>query len=168
VTVVLSIDEVNALDEPAFVDRFGAVYESTPALAAAAWTGRPFADRAALIAAFAAAAGALDEDGVLDLLLAHPQLAVAQPLTEHSRAEQRSAGLTDLDLEARDRIRGGNAAYRARFGFPFILAVRGLGADDVARALDERLGHDRTTELATARAQVDRIAALRIELLVQP
>ena len=76
--------------------------------------------------------------------------------------------LNYTEEEARGVFQAGNAAYLERFGFPFIVAVRGLGPADIAAALDERLGHDRATELATALAQVKRIAALRIEQLVTP
>jgi OHCU decarboxylase len=162
----LAIDDVNALDDVAFVAYFGDVYESTPSLATSALHSRPFADRAALIDAFGAAAQRLDGPAALNLLLAHPQLAVPAPMTAASRDEQRSAGLGDLDDETRRRLVDGNARYLERFGFPFIIAVRGLGPDDIVAAVERRLDHDPELELATARHQVDRIAELRLTALV--
>lgn len=164
----LTIDDVNRMDRDGFVTAFAHVYESTPALAAAAWRHHPFADRAELVSAFRTAADELDERGVLTLLRAHPQLAAAGPMTTDSRAEQRAAGLTDLDDETRARIVSANARYVEQFGFPFILAVRGLGPADIAASLDERIGHDANEERATALAQVQRIAELRIDQLVAP
>ena len=165
---LLTIDGVNAMDLGTFVTTFGHVYESTPELAAAAWADAPFADRSALVAAFVAAAADLDEAHVLALLRAHPPLATSGPLTADSHDEQRSAGLRDLDAAAAEPIRAGNAAYAQRFGFPFIIAVRGLGPADIAAALDERLTHGAVEEQATALDQVTRIAALRIDQLVAP
>jgi 2-oxo-4-hydroxy-4-carboxy-5-ureidoimidazoline decarboxylase len=167
-TTAITIDEVNALDRDTFVARFGHVFESTPALANDAWAARPFADATALTAAFTEAADALDGPARLALLRAHPQLATAGPMTDHSRHEQWSAGLIDLDAESRARIDSGNAAYLDRFGFPFVIAVGGLGRTDVAAALDERLGNDTVDEQAIAFAQVKRIAALRLAQLVTP
>jgi 2-oxo-4-hydroxy-4-carboxy-5-ureidoimidazoline decarboxylase len=164
----MKIDAVNLLDQDEFVALFGHIYESTPSLAAAAWQRRPFRDGAALVEAFRAAAGRLDGPGVLALLRAHPQLATTAALTADSESEQRSAGLIDLDDEARSRIGSANARYVERFGFPFIIALRGLRPADIAAALDERLGHHRDEERATALAQVQRIAELRINQLVAP
>jgi OHCU decarboxylase len=158
--------EVQALDRDGFVARFGGVYEATPELAVAAWGGRPFPDRAALVAAFAAAADALDEPAVLALLRAHPQLAATAAMSHQSRREQQAAGLTVLDPAGRDQLQAGNVAYLERFGFPFIIAVAGLGPDDIARELAIRLGHDRADELPAALEQVKRIAALRLEAAV--
>ncbi len=162
-----AIDAVNHLDHDAFVARFGGVYESTPALAAAAWSARPFADRTALVDAFRAAADQLDETDVLALIRAHPQLAAATPMTDESRSEQRSAGLTELDAQTRTRIVAANARDLERFGFPFIIAVRGLEPTDILAALDERLEHSAAAERTAALEQVQRIAALRIEQLVE-
>jgi 2-oxo-4-hydroxy-4-carboxy-5-ureidoimidazoline decarboxylase len=164
----LAIDEVNDLDDRAFVAVFGHVYESTPSLASVAGNGRPFADREAMLAAFAAAAGALDEAGLLALLRAHPPLAVGGPMAKASMSEQRAAGLVDLEVEDRARIRALNADYQARFGFPFIIAVKGLNLADIESALRHRLGNPEPLERAEALAQVQRIAELRVVALVGP
>jgi 2-oxo-4-hydroxy-4-carboxy-5-ureidoimidazoline decarboxylase len=164
---VRTIEEVNHLDEAGFVAAFGHVYEATPALAAAAFSARPYADREALVAAFRTAADALDPEGALALLRAHPPLAAAGRLTAESRQEQQAAGLRDVDAATQARIAEGNAAYEARFGIPFIIAVRGLGPAEVVAALEGRLTHEGDEERATALAQVQRIAALRIAQVVQ-
>jgi 2-oxo-4-hydroxy-4-carboxy-5-ureidoimidazoline decarboxylase len=164
----LTIAQVNGLDRDGFVAAFGQVYESTPGLAEAAWGGRPFADRDGLVRAFRAAADRLDGPSVLALLRAHPQLAAGGAMTAASADEQRSAGLSDLDRRTGAEIVAGNARYFERFGFPFIIAVRGLQPADVGAALAERLDHDQAEEQATALAQVQRIAELRIDQLVAP
>ena len=88
-------------------------------------------------------------------------------MTDESRSEQRSAGLTELDAQTRTRIVAANARYLERFGFPFIIAVRGLEPTDILAALDERLEHSAAAERTAALEQVQRIAALRIEQLVE-
>ena len=150
------------MDEATFLATYGHVYEDSPELARAVWARGPFADRAALVEAFQAVAAELDDDAVLALLRAHPQLAVKGPMAEASVSEQAGAGLTGED-PVLDEIRAGNGAYLERFGFPFIIAVKGLGPTEIAAALAERLGHDEATERRTALEQVQRIAALRIE-----
>jgi len=160
------IDDVNALDQAAFVARFGHVYEDTPELATAAWSRRPFADRDALLTAFVEAARALDDDAVLTLLRAHPALAVDATMAAASRREQRGAGLAVADDPVVDEIRSGNTRYEARFGFPFIVAVRGLTPRDIADAMAGRLGNAPEQEVATALEQVTRIACLRLEEMV--
>ena len=164
----LTVEAVDALDEAAFVAAFGHVYEDSPGLAAAAWRRRPFGSRADLVSAFRDVTDDLSDDEVLALLRAHPQLAAAGPMTASSSDEQRSAGLTTADRQTRDEIAAGNARYLETFGFPFIIAVRGLQPADVAAALAERLHHDPATELATALQQVQRIAELRIGRIVVP
>jgi len=164
----LAIFEVNALGDGAFVAAFGHVYESTPSLASVAGAGRPFADRATMLAAFAAAAATLDEADLLALLRAHPSLAVDGPMAESSMSEQRAAGLVDLEMGDRARIRALNTDYQERFGFPFIIAVKGLKPADIESALRERLANTEPAERAEALAQVQRIAALRIAALVAP
>ncbi len=165
-TQVLTVAEVNELDRDAFTQRFARVYESTPVLAATAWADRPFANVTALVDAFRAAVARFDDAEVLELLRAHPQLAAATPMTLESRSEQRSAGLTDLDDATRTRIVAGNERYRERFGFPFIIAVRGRRPREVLGALEDRLENSRPTELATAVVEVQRIAEMRITQLV--
>lgn len=164
----LTVDEVNGLDEAEFLAVLGHVFEDSPELALSARAAAPFADRAALVAAFQATASQLDEDAVLALLRAHPQLGATKPMAAASVEEQRGAGLSAIEDERRAELAAGNAAYLERFGFPFIIAVRGLTPDDIAAALAERLGHDASEERRTAFEQVQRIAELRIVQAVAP
>ena len=106
----------------------------------------------------------------LALIQAHPdlagKLAQAGRLTAESTNEQASAGLDRLTDEERATFTALNDAYRARFGFPFIIAVKGLSKNDILAAFERRVSNDRETELATALAQVERIALLRLQELL--
>ena len=103
----------------------------------------------------------------LGVLRAHPdlagKLAQAKRLTAESTSEQASAGLDALTDAERETFTALNAAYVEKFGFPFIIAVKGLTKDQILAAFRARIGNSRDEELATACAQVERIALLRLK-----
>ena len=159
-----------ALGRDAFVAVFGHVFEHSPWIAEAAFDrGLPAdADTAeGLHRAFLAELRPADGKRKLDLILAHPdlagRLAAAGRLTAESTREQAGAGLDQLTDRERERFTTLNDAYKAKFGFPFIMAVKGRGKAEIMAAFERRLGHDRGTELATALAEVERIALLRLK-----
>lgn len=106
-------------------------------------------------------------DEQLALIRAHPELAgkaaVDGALTEASAAEQASAGLDRLTQEEFDRFHALNAAYRDKFGFPFIICVRLTDKAGILAAMERRLGNDRDAEIAEALAQIGEIVRLRLE-----
>ncbi len=153
-----------------FVARYGGVFEHSPWVAERAHDAGLSEEEntasglhAALVKAFRAGS---DEER-LAVLRAHPdlagKLAAAKRLTPESTAEQASAGLdalTDAEKQAFTEL---NDAYTKKFGFPFIIAVKGRGKQEILDAFKRRLSNDRHTELATAAAQVERIALLRLK-----
>ena len=160
--------EINALPREAFVARLGGIYEHSPWVADAAWEARPFADLDALHGAMQAAMLRAPLERQQSLIDAHPELLGkldAARLTDSSRAEQASAGLDRCTAAERDRMRELNAAYRGKFGFPFIVAVRGLDWAAIIARMERRLRNDRPQEFATALAEIGRIARLRLEAL---
>jgi 2-oxo-4-hydroxy-4-carboxy-5-ureidoimidazoline decarboxylase len=170
--VTLSIDEINALSAADFAGRFGAIAEHAPWVAETAALARPFADRDGMVAAFAAAVDHAPPEAQLGLLRAHPDLAgraaLAGDLTADSSAEQRGAGLDTLTPDELARFTALNDAYRRRFGFPFILAVKGATKHRILAAFAERLENPPEAELAEAVAQVCRILRFRLEERVAP
>lgn len=166
------LDAVNALDAAAFVSIFGNIYEHSPWVAERAYGARPFATVTALAGAMATAVAAAGEAEQLGLLRAHPDLAgraaLAGELTPASSAEQARAGLDRLTPAEMDRFQKSNAAYAARFGFPFILAVKYWGKAHVLAAFDRRLQNTREQEMRTALGEVDKIALVRLLDQVQP
>ncbi len=158
------------MDRDTFVARFGGVFEHSPWVAERAFALElgPAHDSAtglhnALCRVFRSAPAG-DRLGVLT---AHPdlagKLAQAKRLTADSGREQAGAGLDALTGAERDTFQRLNAAYVARHGFPFIIAVRDNTKASILAAFETRLANDRTTEFATACAQVERIAALRLK-----
>jgi 2-oxo-4-hydroxy-4-carboxy-5-ureidoimidazoline decarboxylase len=157
---------LNELQHAAFVSLLGNVYEHAPWAAEAASLRRPFASVAAVLAALSGAVHAASPEARLALVRGHPDLAGRATLTRDSADEQGAAGLDRLSGEeaaALDRL---NAAYRARFSHPFIICVRRHTRDSIFDALERRLGHDAADELATALAEIDHIAALRLAACV--
>ena len=108
-----------------------------------------------------------NEDDRLAVLRAHPdlagKLAAAKRLTAESTLEQASAGLDALTDEERATFTELNTAYTEKFGFPFIIAVKGLNKDEILKAFTERVNNDRHQEFETACLQVEKIALLRLK-----
>lgn len=106
-------------------------------------------------------------DEQLALIRAHPELAgkaaIDRTLTDASAAEQASAGLDRLMPQEYERFHALNAAYRARFNFPFIICVRLTDKAGILAAMEQRLDHDRDEEVATAIAQIGEIVRLRLK-----
>ena len=155
------------LPRATFMARFGGVYEHNPWIPAAVFDAGQAGDTVEVLAeAMRGVVEAAGEDAQRTLLKAHPdlvgRLAQAGTLTSESTAEQVSAGLdqcTKAEFEAFQRL---NTAYRARFGFPFIIAVRGLSRQTILERFAERLGNSPEAEFRTALDQVHRIARLRL------
>ena len=148
----------------------GGVFEHSPWIAARAAQARPFASLEALHAAMIAVVRRASREEQLALLRAHPDLAGraarAGALTNASAAEQSSAGLDRLDDEEYERFGRLNSAYREKFGFPFIIAVRRHDKTQILAAFETRLGNTQAQEVETALAQVFEIARLRLAGLI--
>ena len=165
--MLLSIDDLNGMVVSEFTAAFGDVAEHSPWVAERASGARPFADREAVVDAFAGAlrGAALEEQ--LVVLRAHPDLAgraaVSGDLTADSRREQAGAGLDRLTPEEFERFTALNAAYKERFGIPFIFAVKGATAAMILAAFEERVANGQGVEVRNAIDNVCRIMRFRIE-----
>jgi OHCU decarboxylase len=164
------MSEAGILDREDFVARFGGVFEHSPWIAAAAFdAGLPKAPLTAesLHSAMVAALRAGTQAKQRALIEAHPdlagRLAAAGRLTPDSTKEQASAGLDLLSDAERARFTALNECYKARFGLPFIMAVKGRGKDEILAAFERRLENDKAVEFATALAEIERIALLRLK-----
>ncbi len=158
-----------ALTRQEFLDRVGHVTEGSPWVAEEVWADAPFADSAEAAAAFARVVRTADPERQLALIRAHPDLAgraaLAGDLTDDSAAEQASAGLDRLTPTDLERVTRLNADYRERFGFPFVVCVRGRSVPEILAAWERRLTHDAGTERTAAIEEIAAIIALRLEAL---
>jgi len=158
--------DFNTLSSEAFVARYAGVVEHSPWVVERAAARRPFADLAEGIIAVLEDA---TPDERVAVIRAHPELAgraaIAGTLTAESQSEQASAGLDRMTASEFERFHALNAAYGARFGFPFVICVRRTDRAGILRAMAERLENDRETEVATAMNEIGHIVRLRLETL---
>ncbi|GAC1415087.1 MAG: 2-oxo-4-hydroxy-4-carboxy-5-ureidoimidazoline decarboxylase [Candidatus Velthaea sp.] len=161
-----SIAELNAADEERFVALLGHTFEESPWIARGAWPERPFADRAALHRAMCAVLARAPLERRTALIAAHPDLvgeaARAGRLRGPSRDEQAAAGLDRLDPQEIAVFAALNAAYRARFGFPFVICVRENRKAAILAGMRARIDNERGVEIAAALAEIEKIAQLRL------
>ncbi len=167
----MTLAELSARDRRGFVVALGGVFEDSPWVAEAAWPRHPFATLDALYRAMVDAVRGAGEGAQLTLIRAHPELAgkaaVRGELTADSKAEQSGAGLNQCSPQEFARLQELNRAYKAKFGFPFIIAVKGLDRAAIIERFAERLERDPATEFEEALQQIARIAWLRLQALVE-
>ncbi len=161
------MDTVDRLDYDAFMARFGGVFEQSPWVAERAWASRPFGTLDALYEAMMDAVRRAPREVQLALIRAHPDLAVNVSLTPESEREQSAAGLDSLSPEQFERISWLTTAYRARFGFPFIVCAREHTPDTIIAAAEQRTDSGAEEEEQTALSEIAKIARLRLADLVE-
>ncbi|CAO3430559.1 2-oxo-4-hydroxy-4-carboxy-5-ureidoimidazoline decarboxylase [Azospirillum doebereinerae] len=165
-----SLDDLNRMDRAAFVAALGAVFEDSPWVAEAAWDRRPFAGKEDLRAAMTAIVRDSGPERQRALILSHPDLAdkAARPanLTAFSQTEQARAGLNELTEDEIQEQRALNRAYRERFGFPFIMAVRFSTRPEILQGMRERVANDPAVEFGRALEEIYKIAGFRLDDLV--
>lgn len=159
------------MDREGFVRRFGTVFERSPWVAEGAWERRPFEDLDGLHAAFVGTVRGASEERRVALIRAHPDLAgkaaLAGELTEESANEQASAGLDRLSPGEYERFHRLNAAYREKFGLPYVVCVRDHTKASIFAGAEARLSNTREEEVEAALREISRIGRLRLEDLVE-
>ena len=158
------------MDKHDFISRYGGIYEHSP------WVAEQAADVAAdiddpkrIAEIMADCVDNADVDRQLDLIRAHPDLAAraqaAAELTADSTAEQASAGLDRCSKVEYERFEALNDAYKEKFGFPFVMAVRDSSCKEILEVFSKRLQNDYDMEFETALAEIHKIALLRLQAL---
>lgn len=169
--MTLPLSTLNTCSDSEFVAALGAIFEHSPWVAEAVSGMRPFASIEALHAAMVSAVDRADEGAQLALIRAHPDLAgkaaLAGELTAESTSEQKGAGLDRLTSEEFTRFHTLNDAYKQKFGFPFILAVRGHDKHSILDAFERRLENSQPDEKSEALAQIAQIGSFRLHDLIE-
>src|SRR3954447_25678821 len=165
-----TLAELNSCSKDDFVAALANIFEYSPWIAEQAADDRPYSSVNALLAAMKAVVDHAPDQQRLALIKGHPDLANktqrAAGLTAESTHEQNSLGLdrlSDAEYEAFERV---NNAYRAKFGFPYIVCARRHTRDSVLRDFERRLPNDSKIEMQTSIGEIGRIAALRLDQLV--
>ncbi len=170
-TTVLTLDQLNTATQAEFTAALDGSYEHSPWIVQAAWAQRPFVSLAHLKHTLVQVLREAGREAQLKLMRAHPELAgkamVSQSLTAESANEQGKAGLTDCTPEEFARIQRLNAEYNAKFGWPFILAVRGprglgLSRAEIIATFQRRLGNHPDVEFAECLRNIHRVVEIRL------
>ncbi|MGA7328350.1 MAG: 2-oxo-4-hydroxy-4-carboxy-5-ureidoimidazoline decarboxylase [Rhodomicrobium sp.] len=162
---------INGLDRAAFVQKFGGIFEKAAWVAEKAWEKKPFTTPAELHAAMVDAVKHAPVQDQIALLQGHPDLAgkeaQAATMTASSTSEQSKAGINALTKDEMARIAALNAAYKKKFGFPFIIAVRLYTKEGIFFEFERRLRNHTVIEYANGLENVFRITRLRLDKLLE-
>ena len=166
----IRLSQLNDTDETRFVDLLGGVFEHSPWVAQHAYMLGPFSSLKNLHEAMVNIVRKTPQSKRLELLCLHPELAGKEAatglLSRASKNEQAGAGLGQCGNEELARIKQFNQDYKAKFGFPFIIAVTGLDKAQILEAMQQRLENSTDDEFATAIAEVEKIAWIRLTALI--
>ena len=167
----MTITDLNRLDQTQFVAALASIYEHSPWIPQRAWLRRPFATIDDLHAAMTTVVAAARKDEQLALIRAHPELAgkamAERKLTADSATEQSGAGLTRCTSGELAQLRELNVRYNEKFGFPFILAVKGYDRAGVIAEFERRVDNGAAEEFAENLRQIDKIARMRLETQIE-
>jgi 2-oxo-4-hydroxy-4-carboxy-5-ureidoimidazoline decarboxylase len=162
----IALAELNRLNEAEFTRIVGPVFERSPWIAEATWAQRPFASVERLHAALCQTVHAAGVEKQLALIRAHPELvgraALAGTLTRESTSEQASAGLGTLSVAEIALFQKQNAAYREKFGFPFVICARLNKKEAILAGFERRLKNSPAQEISAALEEIFKIAELRL------
>jgi 2-oxo-4-hydroxy-4-carboxy-5-ureidoimidazoline decarboxylase len=165
-----TLAKLNGLPQNDFVQIVGPVFEHSPWIAETTWKQRPFADFQNLHRALCETVKNSGQETQLSLIRAHPDLvgrtALAGTLARESTGEQASAGLNQLSPEEIDLFQIQNAAYKNKFGFPFVICTRLNKKEAILAGFEQRLKNSREQEIKTALEEIFKIAELRLQDLI--
>ena len=159
-----SLHDLNQMSQDEFVSVLGEVFEHTPKIAEAVWQQRPFATVADLHQDMIdVVKNSFSIDEQLALIQAHPDLGSKTKMAEASVQEQAGLGLDRLTPEEFDRFQRLNQAYKAKFGFPFIVAVKNHTKASILETFEQRLNHSADVERERALSEIFQIARFRLD-----
>jgi 2-oxo-4-hydroxy-4-carboxy-5-ureidoimidazoline decarboxylase len=160
------IATLNQMSQSKFTEALGSIFEHTPEIAHQAWLARPFENVQQLHQSMAAIVHNMDEAAQLKLICAHPDLGAKFKMAEASVQEQSTIGLDRLSATEYTHFQQLNQAYKDKFGFPFIIAVRNHTKDSILQAFVQRLENSKSQEQQQAIAEIIEIARWRLVLAV--
>jgi len=167
----MTLPRLNSLSHDDFVRIVGPVFEHSPWIAEETWPKRPFVSIEQFHKALTETVQQADEEKQLALIRAHPdlvgRLALAGQLTRESADEQAGAGLGNLTPEEIALFQKNNAAYKEKFGFPFVICARLNKKEAILTGFKVRLNHSREQEIETALGEIGKIAYLRLQDIIQ-
>ncbi|GFN31640.1 2-oxo-4-hydroxy-4-carboxy-5-ureidoimidazoline decarboxylase [Paenibacillus xylaniclasticus] len=157
-----TIEQLNVMDRNSFLESVGWVVEHSPWVMERVYDKRPYRSGDGLHAGLVEVIRSLSEEETVRLLRSHPDLGTRLAMTDASVSEQRGAGLDSLTEEEYKLLSELNQRYTSRFGFPFIMAVKGKQKTEIIESMQRRLYNGRDEELQTAIAEIGRITKFRL------
>ncbi len=156
---------LNNLNQGKFISLFGVIFEKTQWIAEKLFDLKPFNNKEDLINKMIKIYEASSKDEILNILRSHPKLAVEKKLTEHSNQEQSRANLKNCTQEEFNEFTKLNSEYEKKFGFPFIMAVKGKDKIDILNNFRQRINNNIEFEFDESKKQVKKIALFRLDEL---
>jgi len=156
---------LNNLNQGKFVSLFGVIFEKTQWIAEKLFELKPFKNKNDLISKMIEIYEASSKDEILNILRSHPKLAVEKKLTEHSNQEQSRANLKNCTQEEFNEFTKLNSEYEKKFGFPFIMAVKGKDRIEILNNFRQRINNNIEFEFEESKKQVKKIALFRLDEL---
>ena len=157
-----SIDQINQLTKNDFIDIFGNVFEKTYWIASKTFDSKPYKSANELLSIMMKIYENISKEECLKIFNEHPELAVEKKLTEDSQKEQNSVNLNQCNDEELNEFKNLNIEYRKKFGFPFIIAVKGKNKNEILNNFRKRIKNEINSEFNEAKNQVKKIATLRL------
>ncbi len=158
-------NDLNNLNRDKFVTLFGVIFEKTQWIAEKLFDHKPFKNKEDLINKMFQIYESTQKNEVLVILKSHPKLAIEKNLTKHSSQEQSRANLKNCTDEEYNEFKRLNNEYEEKFGFPFIIAVKGKNKIEILNNFRQRINNDIEVEFSEAKSQVRKIAQLRLDEL---
>ena len=162
-----SIDKVNNLRKSDFISIFGNVFEKTQWIAEKAYNSKPYKNFEELFSKMIEIFEHSKKERHLEILNAHPDLAIEKKLTEDSKIEQKNASLNQCTNEEFVEFRKLNNEYKKKFEFPFIIAVKGKNKEEILNNFRQRLTNNINLEFEEAKKQVKKIASFRLSEIIK-
>ena len=163
---ISSIDKINQLSKNDFIDIFGNVFEKTDWIANKAFNMKPYKNSQELLSTIIEIYENSSKEECLKIFNAHPKLAVEKKLTEDSQKEQDNANLNLCNNEEFNEFQNLNIEYIKKFGFPFIIAVKGKNKDEILINFRKRIKNKINLEFEEAKKQVKKIADFRLKEII--
>ena len=161
-----SIDKINELTKNDFIDIFGNVFEKTNWIADKAFNLKPYKNFDELFSTLIEIYENSSKEAFLKIFTSHPELTVEKKLTDDSRKEQNNASLNQCSDQEFTEFKQLNMYYKKKFGFPFIVAVKGKKKEEILENFRQRITNDTNREFSEAKKQVKKIASFRLNEII--
>jgi len=162
-----SIDKVNKLSKSGFISIFGNVFEKTEWIAQKSYDSKPYKNFEELFSKMMEIFENTNKENHIKILNAHPDLAVEKKLTEDSKNEQKNASLNQCTNEEFTEFKKLNEEYKKKFGFPFIISVKGKNKEEILNSFRQRITNNINSEFEEAKKQVKKIASFRLSEIIK-